>query len=167
MAKHTARRKGFRRLPIDKTLTAGTPAAAAVVKADMNSVVDSDFYCISTDLIWGKSGGTPGEGPFTVGLAHGDYTSAEIEEHLEAIASWDSGDKVEQERRRRKVRTVGVFPNSSEDEVLNNGMLIKTKMGFVLEIGETLALWIWNRSAGTLTTGVLVVVDGGLNGRKI
>lgn len=165
MAKHSKR--GFRALPIDKTLTAGTPAAGAVVKADMNSVVDSDFYCISIDCTWGKSNGTIGEGPIVVGIAHGDYSAAQIEEHLESIASWDSGDKLAQEKRRRQVRTVGIFPQSELDEVLNNGMRIKTKLGFVLQIGETLSVWVWNKSAAVLATGVLISVQGMLYGRKI
>jgi len=167
VSKHTSRRRGFRRLPIDKTLTVGSLLSAAVIKADWNSVVDSDMFAISMDAIWGKSGGTPGEGPLTVGVAHGDYTAAEIEEHLDVIGSWDSGDKILNEQRRRKVRTVGSFPNSVEDEVLNDGRLIKTKLGFVVEIGETLSTWAWNRSAATIATGVLVVIDGGLNARKI
>ncbi len=167
-SKHTNRnRKGFRSLPIDENSAVGTPASNAVTKDDFNSVVDSDIFAISMDALWGMRDHTANQGPIVVGVAHGDYTAAEIEECLEAVASWDSGDKVEQERRRRKVRQIGIFPGLDADEVLNHGVKIRTKLGFVLQVGETLSLWTWNRAGVTLTTGTIITLQGLLHSRKI
>ncbi len=160
-------RKGYRYLPANDQLVAGTPASNTVVSANWPTTVDEDTYMISTDLTWAKSGGTPGEGPLYVGLAYSDYTQTEIEEALEATASWDKSDKIAAERRKRLVRSVGVFAGVTQDEVLNDGKPIHTKLAFVCESGVTLQTWLWNKINGTLTTGVFVELTGGVHTRRL
>ncbi len=145
----------------------GTPGGDSVVKGNLDSTVVDGTFLISADLVWGLRGITPGEGPIVVGLAHSDYSAAEIEEALEAITSWDEGDKVAQERRRRKVRTVGMFSGETATQVLNDGKPIKTKLGFAIAEGDTLAVWGWNKSGATLTTGQIITAQGGVNARLI
>ncbi len=167
MAKRGARRRsGYRYLPIDHEHDITAPASNAIVKGDLSSVVDSDVWAMSMKCTWALEAHTAGEGPITVGVAHGDYANSEIKEALEAQASWDSGDKVATEQAKRKVRTVGKFSGALATEVLNDGRMIKTKLGFVLEIGETLSIWAWNKDTNQLTTGTLLQVEGGLSCRK-
>ncbi len=164
---HGKRRKGYRYLPVDESAAIGALATNVVGKSDLNSTVDNDMWFMSHRGPWSMEQHTPGEGPITVGLAHGDYTAAEIEECLEAQASWDEGDKVAQEQARRKVRTVGIFPGVAALEVLNDGRPIKTKLGFRVQIGETLSLWFWNKDSATLTTGTMIETQGGISARRL
>ncbi len=143
-----------------------TPATGTVVKGDFAQVVDDKMWLLSADLVWALQGLTADEGPISVGLAHGDYSATEIEEFIEASASWDAGDKVAQEQRKRKIRVVGIFSGNETEEVLNNGMPIKTKLGFAIEEGETLATWAYNQSGATLTTGAALRLNGGINARQ-
>ncbi len=170
MAKHgrgASRRKGYRYLPVDNILTVGNLITKDVIANDFDAVVDQDTFMVSSDLVWGTEGATAGDGPMVVGLAHNDYTAAEIEEFIEASASWDSGDKIANERRKRKIRIVGIFPLAAADEVLNDGRPLKTKLGFVVEIGNTLKVWAYNPSTGTIATGVVVNITGGINSRRL
>ncbi len=166
MANKPKRRSGFRRLPFQHNMVLLTPATGTVVKGDFAQTVDDKMWFISAELVWGLQALTPGEGPITVGLAHGDYSATEIEEFIEASASWDAGDKVSQEQRRRKIRIVGMFSGEVADEVLNNGNPIKTYLGMSIEEGETVATWAYNQSGGTLTTGAALRINGGLNARQ-
>ncbi len=169
MPKNTggSRRKGYRYLPVDTTFPIGNLVTKDVIADDLNSVVDNDTFMISADLVWGTEDFTPGEGPLVVGLSHSDYVAAEIEECIEALAAWDKGDKIANERRRRKVRVVGTFPLIAADEVLNLGMPVKTRLGFTCEIGITLKTWAYNPSLGTIATGGSVMATGGINSRRI
>ncbi len=133
----------------------------------MASVVDQDTWLMSTDISVAMFGHTAGEGPLIVGLAHGDYDSQEIEEYLEASAAWDEGDKVAQEHRRRKVRTLGMLPGFASNESLWDGAQKRVKLGFKLQIGETLKVWIYNFGAGTLTAGTTVKWAGTLWTRRM
>lgn len=90
-------------------------------------------------------------GPLLVGFAHSDYTDAEIEEWVENLASWDSGNMIAQEKSRRKIRLVGQFQTESTGGtgpntvyVLNDGKPITTKCGWLLIGGQTLKAWFYN-----------------------
>ncbi len=170
LAKHG---KGRRRgspllvLPIDDTTALLTTGPDAVVKGDFTGTVDSDTWLLSADFLPAIRNHTAGEGPLVVGVAHSDYTAAEIEEALEATTSWNQKNKIEQERRRRKVRRIGQFAGDSTEEVLNDGKPIRVKLGFKIEEGETLSQWIWNRSGGSLTTGSVLIMSGNLFARRM
>lgn len=159
-------RKGFRSLPFQDSLTLGALAASDVVSEAFAQTVTEDTWLISADVSWSINGHTATQGPIDVGLAHSDYTAAEIEECLEIASSWDVGDKIAQEKRRRKVRFVGTFNGDQEHESLNDGVPIKTKLGFKLAEGDTLSLWAYNRDGAALTTGTVVVVNGRINARS-
>ncbi len=169
MAKHKggSRRKGYRYLPVDNILTVGNLTTKDVIANDFDANVDRDTFMVSADLAWGIEGATAGEGPMVVGLAHNDYTAAEIEEAIEASASWDQGDRVANERRRRLVRIAGTFPLTVADEVLNDGRVLKTRLGFRVEIGQTLKVWAYNPTTGTIATGIVVNITGGINSRRM
>ncbi len=129
-----------------------------------NSTVQS--YCISADCLWAIRDLTAGEGPLQVGLAHSDYTASEIKEALEAGASFDPGDKVEQEQARRLVRRSGQFAGQVPQEIINDGRPKRTKLGFMVSQGFNLNLWVKNKSGATLTTGAVVEISGTLYVRQ-
>ena len=160
MAKHgRANRRSFQVGQLDAALSLGTLANADLISGDLFSgdVVDDDTYMISTKLSWGIDDLTDGQGPILVGIAHGDYTDAEIEEWIEASNSLGSGNMIEKERSRRKCRRVGMFSGSGPVETLNDGKPISTKLRFMLSTGQNLKFWAYNKSGSSLSTTVPVV----------
>ncbi len=119
-------------------------AAGDVVKTDHGSVVVDRVYALWAKGVWSMQKNVAGDGPLMVGLAHGDYTAAEIEEALEAAASWDRSDKIAVEQAQRKVRRSGTFDGVATEEKLNQGMPYFQKLGFIIEDGETVSMWARN-----------------------
>ncbi len=108
---------------------------------------------------------TGSEGPIIVGIAHGDYTVAEVQENLGLTGMEDPNDMVAKEQGYRKVRSAGDFSGLNTDEVLNDGKPIRTTGKFMITTGGTLQFWAWNRSGATLTTGSAISIAGKLYGR--
>ncbi len=106
--------------------------------------------------------GVAGAGPLVVGVAHSDYSDAEIEEYLETTGQWDEGDLVAQEHGRRKVRILGEFPGLLASEVLWNGAKRKFKLNWILNIGDGLRLFAYNAGDQSWTgTGTPAVTLNG------
>lgn len=169
MAKHG--KKGYRRYlkgKIDIALALGTLATKDLVLQAEAGVLDEPAYLSSVKGTWSLDGfqNIQGDGPVIVGVAHSDYTVAEIEEWIENTGSWTRGDKVQQETARRFIREVGVFTAdsaSTETAVLNDGKPITTKCGWVLVTGQTVKVWAYNAGADALSTGGVVHVLGHAN----
>ncbi len=162
MAKHGKRRK-FRRYikgQIDQVQALTTLAAQTGVKQSVADTVDDTTWCSSVELTWELSGTTAvtGAGPIAVGISHGDYTLAEIEEWIENASSWKAADLRQQEVGRRKIRRVGVFSEDGADSttsyVLNDGKPIRTKCGWYLSEDQTIALWYYNQGSLAYATTV-------------
>lgn len=139
-------------------LALSTLADQTVIKADLTDV-DREQFLLSAKGVYTLAGLTEGEGPIMIGFAHGDYTTAEIAECISATGSWASADQIAQEQARRKVRIIGEFSGNETDEVLNDGLKVKTVLKFMLQEGQNLALWAMNRSGGSLTTGAVLKGD--------
>lgn len=151
--------RGFKAVRFFDSLSLGTLANEDVVGGDMiggQQVID-DMWLYSIRSNWTVDDLTVGQGPIIVGVAHGDYTDAEIEEWIEANASISQQNLVENEQARRKIRQVGVFSGAAVAESLNDGKPIKTKLGFVLQSGETLRMWAYNFSGDALSVTVPVI----------
>ncbi len=102
-------------------------------------------------------------GSAVVGFAHGDYTVAEIKEAIEAAGSINVGNKVEQERANRLVRIVGTLSNSAgvvADLVLNDGRPIKTRLNWLIPIGQTFNMFVYNDGVAAFNTASFVKVNG-------
>ncbi len=141
---------------VDENLGLGTLAAAALVSAIFDETVNERTLITSLIASWSLSNWTAanGVGPIVVGVAHSDYTDAEIEAYIENTGSWNEGGKIEQEIGRRKVRRVGQFdiPSATtESSVLNDGKPIRTKLNWILNQGQTLRYWAYNQ--GTVAIG--------------
>ncbi len=161
MAKGKARRrrkfKKYLRGQIRHTLALGTLASATLVGSNVGDTVTEKAWVTSVIGTWSLSAMTKaaGVGPIMCGLAHSDYSDAEIEAFIENAGSWEEGDQVEQEVARRKIRIVGVFDvtdTATEDDVLNDGKPIRTKCGWMLTTGQTVKFWCYNTGANPLAT---------------
>ncbi len=140
-------------------LAAGDVISAAITNTSTNSyrLISVDFSYSITDLAALIDDG------MEFGLAHSDYTSAEVEECLEAVNAIDQSGKIEQERANRLVRTLGYFdgaPGTDGSKSHNNGMPVKTKLNWKIGIGQTLNLWIRNGSDTVYSAGSNIAILG-------
>ncbi len=141
-----------------KTLTSINFSDASAERVLISSIVGAwsmgDFPPASTD------------GPIMVGLAKGDYSSAEIEEFVEQTTSWNRGDEISQEVGRRKVKIVGVLRSTSASEVqsvLNDGKPIKTKLNWTMLDGTFIKMWAYNMGDSALTGNAQIHLGGHAN----
>ncbi len=155
---------------VNESLALGTLAAQTLVSADFDETVLEKTLVSSIVSTWTISNwtGVSSNGPLLVGVAHSDYTDAEIEAVLESTGSWSEGDKVAQEVSKRLVRRIGVFrhprQSSIQQVVLNDGKPIKTKLNWTLATGARLNLWAYNTgTAAFATTDPTVRAEGHAN----
>ncbi len=168
--KGRARRKFRRYIPgrIDFELALSTLAGNTALSSNETNVLTESAFLTSVKCSWALQGMTAvaADGPIVCGVAHSDYTTAEIEEWIEEGASWDQGDKISEEITRRKIRQVGVFETrgAGTDSVsLNDGRMITTKCRWGLVTGDTVKFWAYNSGAGALTAGAVLHVNGKAN----
>ncbi len=140
---------------IDLDLSIGALGAKSTAVASTQDVVDTTRVS-SVRATYSLSNYTKGFdiGPIAVGVAHGDYTLAEIEEFLETTGSWAIGNKIQQERANRRIRRIGVFlspDTAGSASRLNDGKPITTKLNWTLAEGQDLKFWVYN--LGTVSVG--------------
>ncbi len=151
---------------VEESLPLTTLASRTLAQVAFDETVNERTLVSSLVAVWSIEDFTEGNdiGPIMVGIAHGDYSGAEIEAWIENTASWNEGDLVQREVANRKCRRVGVFDSDRTGDVLNNGRAIKTKLNWILNQGQTLRLWGYNLGlAAVATTVPNVSVDGHVN----
>ncbi len=141
-----------------------------VITLAVGGVVNERTYISSIVAKWGMASMTPlaDAGPVVFGVAHPDYTSAEIEAWIEDSGSWDEGNLIAQEIANRKIRQIGVFetPDGPADAVVfNDGRAKKTKLGWTVLQGTGLLMWAYNTGTAALSgaTGTDVTCTGHAN----
>ncbi len=144
---------------VDDKVALPTLGAGTLVGAALGSVVNERTLVSSIDATWALNEFTDATdvGPIVVGIAHGDYSDAEIEEWIESTGSWNEGDLVSQEIGKRKIRQVGTFEQPAsvtQGKVLNDGKPIKTKLNWILLQGVTLKMWAYNSGEGAVATTI-------------
>ncbi len=155
------RRMNLRRVGISPELNLATLASDTAIVSGLTGVAADTYRAMSVKAVWSLSGLTAGEGPITVGFAHSDYTVTEIKECLEAAGAIDFGDKVAAEQANRLVRTVGQF--SEANSSLNDGKPIKTRLNWLISIGEEVNIFAFSEDdQANLTTGATVRITGDL-----
>ncbi len=155
LAKHPKRRRyNLRRVRVSPSIALGALASGVAVASGLTGAAPNSYRCISTSMVWALELGTANEGPITVGYAHSDYTVTEIKEALEAAASIDPGKKIEQERANRLIRIVGTI--SSDEERLNDGRPVKTRLNWLIAPGDEVNAFAFNDSGASLTTGSIL-----------
>ncbi len=149
--------------PIQRSVALGTLAAATGIRdAGLDAVTERTLLS-SIVVRWALQGLTKADnaGPIQVGVAHSDYSLVEIEEYLELSTGWAEGDKVSQEIAKRQIRRIGTFEESG---TLNDGKAIKTKLNWILNAGQTCAIFAYNQGGAALaTTDPDVVLSGHAN----
>jgi len=164
MAKKPRKRRMGRYLRgnVDESLVLTTIGARAVLKINFDEVVKDRTRVTSIVASYSLDDLTEGVGigPIMVGIAHDDYSAAEIEAFIENGGSWNEGDLVNQEIARRKIRVIGIFETAASvatglgSAVLNDGKPIKTKLNWILNQGQTLAVWAYNLGSNPVATTV-------------
>ncbi len=143
---------------VDEELTIAGLATRSLTLVAFDEAVEERSFISSIVASWSMDEWTPtaNAGPIMVGVAHSDYTAAEIEEWIENTASWSEGDLVQsREIGKRLIRKVGIFRDRGvvlENIVLGNGRPIKTKLGWILTTGQTLDLWAYNLGGASVAT---------------
>ncbi len=160
------RRFNLRRVKITNTASIGALASADVSFAALTDAVTGTMRCMSLNGVWSlRDVAAATDDAYAFGVSHSDYSAAEIEECLEAAASIDLGDKVAQEQANRLVRQIGTFGNVATvggGATLNDGKPVKTRLNWLLSIGDSLSLWTRNGSGTIYTTGTKIGFDGDL-----
>ncbi len=154
---------------VDEAVPIGTLDTKVAVAADFDNVVNERTLVSSVVATWTIENWTAlaQNGPFLCGLAHSDYTTAEIEEYIEATASWNEGDLVAQEVNQRKIRRVTTLvppATAAEAAVANDEKPIKTKLNWTMLQGQTLQAWVYNTgTVATATTAPVLRLNGHAN----
>ncbi len=156
----------FQQLRTATSHAVGALTADDVSASQFGPTLEEDYRVTSIDVTWSMIG-VAGEGPIEFGVAHADYSAAEIEECLEVSVS-RPGNLIERETARRLVRVIGVFDQDETPEKFNDGRPMKTRLNWRLDgdadgIGPLVA-WTRSRFAGTLTGGALLKWNGVMNG---
>lgn len=167
MAYGKKRKRGFIRvLPFTQTIVADNLAASTLVSGTFTQTVVDDMYLVSVDIICSYRAGAAPSGPVMVGLAHSDYSDAEIEAWVELTDSWDTSNLTEQEIRRRKIRRIGTFAGASVSETLNDGKPIRVPLRFRVEESKTLKFWVFNQSGAALNADFECPISGQVYAKK-
>ncbi len=154
---------------VDEEMALGTLGSKDLIATGFDQTVEERTLVSSLVATWSVKNVTPAPnaGPILVGIAHSDYSAAEIEAWLESIGSWSEGDLVSQELNSRKIRKIGIFENSgsvNDASVLNDGRAIKTKLNWILTTGQNLQAWAYNLgTASFATTDPSVDIQGHAN----
>ncbi len=170
LAKRRRKKRKFRpylKGQIEIDLALGTLAADTAVTEAVGDTVTEQAWLSSVKCVYALQDftATTGDGPIVVGVAHSDYTQAEIEEWIENSSSWERYDLIAQEVAKRKIRRIGTFQQlaaAENTEVLNDGRPITTKCGWMLGTGQTVQFWAYNVGLA-LQTGSQVQIRGHAN----
>ncbi len=169
MAKNHGRRRrrfNLRKVRVAQGFGVGALAALDVVSGAITDAATDPYRLVTADLAYKlvDLGAAIDDGQ-EFGLAHSDYTAAEIEECLEAQTSIDLGNKLAQEQANRLVRTVGVLTGdaiASGGKFFMDGQPVKVKLNWRMSSGDTLNLWIRNASSIIWSSGAAMTALGNL-----
>jgi len=154
------------KIPLNAAQVLGTLGDNTVLKIAMfGGNLTEDLFIKAIKGTWTIRGLTATEGPLSFGIAHSDYTVAEIAEALDAGSLLGPASKIEGERARRLVRKIGTFSGAATEETVNNGNPVYTRVGWTQQDGADVNLWVQNQSGATLTTGATLEFLGDLYGK--
>ncbi len=167
MAKHgrTGRKRRWtadmQSVSVFQVLALSTLASSTLVKQNMIAPGNNEYRLLSLKGVWSVRNLTAGEGPLIFGVAHSDYSTAEVEEYLENETMLNRGDMVAtREISRRLIRRIGQFSGIASEEVVNDGRPTHTRLNWAMSEDSVLDIWVYNFSGGTLTTGGIVSFQG-------
>ncbi len=167
MANYRRRRKrpfNLRPVRVTKSIPIGALDTLDVTSGALLNASTTPYRLITADLSFNISdlAALIDDGQ-EFGIAHGDYTAAEIEECLEAQSAIDVGDQVQNEFANRRVRTIGFMvgaPGTDASKTFNDGKSIKIKLNWLISVGKFISVWVRNGSDTIYTTGSNMLVMG-------
>ncbi len=148
------RKMNLRKVKVTPELALLTLASDTALTVGMTGTSPNRYRCVSIISSWSLKNMAITDGPITVGYAHSDYSVSQIKEWMESTASLDQGDKRLQEFANRLCRTVGTLQGTTGE--LNHGEPIKTRLNWLIGIGDLVNMFAFNESTIALTTGILV-----------
>ncbi len=160
---------GYVKGNLDEELALGALASITLVGVALDETMVEAGRISSLVAAWALGDWTAGagDGPITFGVAHSDYSDAEIEEVIENTGSWDTGDKISREVAKRQVRIIGTFRSdtlaTTRMVVFNEGRPMKTKLNWKMTTGDTLKIFAYNNGASALATGATIFANGHVN----
>ncbi len=162
--RNSSRNSNFKAVRFNGQLAAGALATLDLVSGNFITASDSAYRLKSIDFnaAWVDITDVI-DGGMLFGIAHGDYTAAEIEEAIEASNSIDRGNKIANEQANRLVRVLGNFGSQGTvlgDINFNDGVVKRVKLNWPIEIGQVVSMWIYNSTADAWTTGSLLSLIG-------
>ncbi len=165
-----AKRRGRKPLLVARFLE--TQIVAAIVNNGIESSTlvdasDQECFLISMDVNMSLGTHIAGEGPLFVGVAHGDYSEAEILEWFQQSNGLSTGDLVTREQAKRLIREIGVFSGVGTEEVMNDGKKIRVPLKFRLQDGVNLNLFTVNLSGATLTANSQINAVGKIYAKRM
>ncbi len=159
--KPNKRRRNFnlRMVRVQNKIAAGALDTLKVAIGDLTDVATDPYRLVTlkASYSWVDVAAIIDDG-FDFGVAHGDYTAAEIEECLDFQSSIDRGDKIALEKSNRLVRQIGSIrspanPSATGSMVFADGRQVKTRLNWYMATGDKLKGWIRNSSGVIWTTG--------------
>lgn len=160
MAKKRRSRKPVIPLRIDHQVAVLAPISGAITLTILADTAINRLFLLSIKAVYALRDNTPGDGPLYLGVAHSDYSATEVLEWYNAQGNWDQGDLIVKEQARRRIRRVGIFNGNLANENLNNGVEISTKLGFIVEEGDSLSYFTVNEGGATRSTGGVAEMHG-------
>ncbi len=163
-----------RRYSLRKVTNSSQQGLTALAAGDVevfawSGVTTGTLRVVSIVVTWSASFAAVADGGMQFGVAHSDYTAAQVEECLEANGSMDPGAKILNEQANRLVRAIGTMHSSEviQGEVtFNDGRPMKTRLNWLLSPGDRINVWIrngsqniWTVDGDFLSTGTLWVKD--------
>ncbi len=147
-------------------MSLGALAASDVISSAMTGTSTGTYRVTSIDCRWMWNDiADVNDDYLTFGVAHSDYTAAEIEEALEGTGGIDPGSKIELERANRLVREIGVISSPTQlggSGEFNDGKSMKTKLNWLINIGDSLVIWARNASGTVWVTGGALGATGNM-----
>ncbi len=160
MARKNVNSRNFAVGNLSSSVTLLTLDDNTVKEGDLGESTLSGYRVISIDGTWSIHDLTPGEGPIDFGVAHSDYSVAEILQALSSNAGWAPTDLIEMEQSRRLVRLIGTFSGQDANETFNDGKPKRTKLRWPFRANQNMVMFAVNRSGAALTTGAVLEVAG-------
>ncbi len=161
MARKTSKRRrgGVKAIRVDATTTLGALASGVFITGILIPTVEQEHFAISMDISVTMGDHTVAQGPLAVGVAHGDYTVAEISEWFNSTGVM-AGDQIALERSRRKIRDICALDGEATTEKAFDGSVKRIPLRFKVEDGESVNIWAMNQDDDPLTTGTFIRVYG-------
>jgi len=173
MVKHRRRRRrkfrAYLRGNINLELSFAGLAANDLASQVVNDVVGNTTFVSSLKASFAihKLTPTSGVGPILFGVAHSDYSDAEIEAWIEQANSWEVGDLITREVTGRKIKQIGMMGATSavtEVDLFQDGKDITTKLNWILNTSQNLNFWVYNAGNAAVASSTPVLrVQGHAN----